>query len=99
MHGANTARKAVAELIGGARAGRGGALLVRAEPGLGAGALLDHAAASFERAGPGGTVLRARGVAAETAVPYSGLHALLRPVADRAAPDDPRTAALVRALT
>ncbi|URN11969.1 hypothetical protein LUW77_09745 [Streptomyces radiopugnans] len=36
MHGANTARKAVAELIGGARAGRGGALLVRAEPGLGA---------------------------------------------------------------
>ncbi|MFH0244470.1 LuxR C-terminal-related transcriptional regulator [Streptomyces sp. HK10] len=99
MHGANTARKAVAELIGGARAGRGGALLVRAEPGLGAGALLDHAAASFERACPGGTVLRARGAAAETAVPYSGLHALLRPVADRAAPDDPRTAALVRALT
>ncbi|WP_410538630.1 AAA family ATPase [Streptomyces sp. KL2] len=98
MHGANTARKAVAELIGGARAGRGGALLVRAEPGLGAGALLDHAAACFERAGEGGTVLRARGVAAETAVPYSGLHALLRPVADRAAPDDPRTAALARAL-
>ncbi|CAL9414842.1 hypothetical protein SUDANB106_01746 [Streptomyces sp. enrichment culture] len=98
MHGANTARKAVAELIGGARAGRGGALLVRAEPGLGAGTLLDHAAARFERTGEGGTVLRARGVAAETAVPYSGLHALLRPVADRAAPDDPRTAALARAL-
>ncbi|GAA2388567.1 helix-turn-helix transcriptional regulator [Streptomyces glaucosporus] len=97
MHGANAARTAVAELIGGARAGRGGALLVRSEPGLGTTTLLDEAAARFGR--DGGTVLRVRGAAAETAVPYSGLHALLHPVADRLAPDDPRTAALAGALT
>ncbi|HZG02857.1 MAG TPA: LuxR C-terminal-related transcriptional regulator [Streptomyces sp.] len=98
MHGANAARTAVEELIGGARAGRGGALLVRAEPGLGTTTLLDHAAASFG-SGTAGTVLRARGVAAETAVAYSGLHALLRPVAGRLDRDDPRTAALADALT
>ncbi|WP_344322423.1 helix-turn-helix transcriptional regulator, partial [Streptomyces macrosporus] len=97
MHGANAARTAVTELIDGARAGRGGALLVRAEPGLGTTTLLDHAVARF--GADGGTVLRARGVAAETAVPYGGLHALLHPVADRPRPDDPRTAALAEALT
>ncbi|WP_037732098.1 LuxR C-terminal-related transcriptional regulator [Streptomyces megasporus] len=97
MHGANATRTAVAELLDGARARRGGALLIRAEPGLGATTLLDHAADRFGKAG--GTVLRVRGVAAETAVPYGGLHALLHPVADRLDPADPRTAALAEALT
>ncbi|MTE18939.1 AAA family ATPase [Streptomyces sp. TRM43335] len=99
MHGADVARTAVAELVGGARAGRGGALLVRGEPGHGTSTLLEHAAGAFAAEGTGGTVLRVRGVAAEAAVPYSGLHALLRPVAARLVPGTARTAALADALT
>ncbi|MDB1088278.1 LuxR C-terminal-related transcriptional regulator [Streptomyces sp. ACA25] len=78
MHSASAFPHPVAALLTRTRAGQGGALLVRAEPGLGTSTLLDRAAASFSD----GTVLTTRGVAAETAIPYSGLHALLRPVAD-----------------
>ncbi|MFD1828212.1 LuxR C-terminal-related transcriptional regulator [Streptomyces desertarenae] len=98
MHGADRARRAVAELVGGARAGRGGALLVRGEPGLGTSALLEHAAGVFAAGGGSGTVLRVRGVAAESAVPYSGLHALLHPVAGRLRAGGRRTAALAEVL-
>ncbi|GAA1926274.1 helix-turn-helix transcriptional regulator [Streptomyces sodiiphilus] len=89
MNSGSTAHKAVTALLERTRAGHGGALVVRAEPGLGTSTLLARAADSFRD----GLVLRARGVAAETGIPYSGLHALLRPVADR-----PRSAALSAAL-
>lgn len=82
MHRGDTPRRMVAALLDAARAGRGGALLVRAAPGLGVSSLLADAASGFTD----GTVLRARGVTAESVVPYSGLHALLEPVVDQVPP-------------
>ena len=61
-------------LVSGARAGRGGALLLLGEPGAGKSAMLDEAAAL----GDGMTVLRCRGAQDERELPYAGLHALLR---------------------
>jgi DNA-binding CsgD family transcriptional regulator len=60
------------------RAGRGGALIVRGEPGIGKTALLEHAARQAE----GMRVLHARGVEAEAELPFSGLHELLQPIAE-----------------
>ena len=90
MHGRNTAATTVAELLHGARDGAGGALLVRGEPGMGASTLLESAADGFP-----GTVLRARGVAAETHVPFSGLHALLHPLEVTGEEPSPDPAALL----
>ncbi len=56
---------------------RGGAVLVRGEPGIGKSTLLDAASTMAETAHR--TLLRATGVEAETLMPYSGLHQLLRP--------------------
>jgi DNA-binding CsgD family transcriptional regulator len=61
-------------VVSGAKAGRGGALVLRGEPGSGKTALL---AAAAERAG-GMTVLRCLGAQDERELPYAGLHALLR---------------------
>ena len=58
-----------------ARLGRGSALLIQGEPGIGKTELLTHA---IEAAGEM-SVLSARGVQFEADVPYSGLHELLRP--------------------
>ncbi|WP_240776792.1 LuxR C-terminal-related transcriptional regulator [Nonomuraea basaltis] len=69
---------ALLRLLDGARAGRGGALLLVGAPGMGKTALLDLAAA---RAAPGLRVLRVSGVESESRLPYAGLHGLLRPVA------------------
>lgn len=82
MHGESAAATTVKELLAQARRGRGGALLLRGDPGMGASTLLDSAADGFP-----GTVLRTRGVVAETEVPFSGLHALLFPLGPQ--PDVP----------
>lgn len=66
----------IAWVVSGARAGRGGALLLNGEPGSGKTALLDLARAGAE----GMTVLRCSGVQDERELPYAGLHALLRPL-------------------
>jgi DNA-binding CsgD family transcriptional regulator len=63
-------------LLEDARAGVGGALVVRGEAGIGKSALLDYAR---QRAAPM-AVLSAAGVQAESDLAFAGLHELLRPV-------------------
>jgi DNA-binding CsgD family transcriptional regulator/tetratricopeptide (TPR) repeat protein len=63
-------------LLAGARAGAGGALVVRGEPGIGKSALLGYAR---QHAAPM-LVLSAVGVQAESDLAFAGLHELLRPV-------------------
>jgi DNA-binding CsgD family transcriptional regulator len=63
-------------VVSGARAGRGGALLLRGEPGSGKTALLAAAAESAD----GMTVLRCAGTQDERDLPYAALHALVRPL-------------------
>lgn len=68
--------RAIDRLLADVRGGSGGALVVIGEPGIGKSSLLEYALrqASDMRA------LRVLGVEAEAAVPYAGLHTLLRPV-------------------
>nr|WP_281426251.1 LuxR family transcriptional regulator [Miltoncostaea oceani] len=70
---------AVADLLDGARANRGAALVVRGEGGIGKSALLAEAEA---RAG-GMTVLRAVGVESEAELPFASLHQVLAGGLDR----------------
>ena len=65
------------QVIGAARGGRAGRLVLRGEPGIGKTTLLELA---IERA-DGMTLLRATGVESEAEVPFGGLLELLRPVA------------------
>jgi DNA-binding CsgD family transcriptional regulator len=67
---------AIGRLIDSARAGRGGGLIVRGEPGIGKSALLGYAHDQAE----GMRVLSAAGAQAESALGYAVLHQLLRPV-------------------
>lgn len=66
----------VDRLLAGARAGAGGALVIRGEPGIGKSALLGYARAHA----PPMMVLSACGVQAESDLAFAGLHELLRPV-------------------
>ncbi|HTJ66654.1 MAG TPA: AAA family ATPase [Actinospica sp.] len=66
-------------LLAGGRAGRGGALVLSGQPGIGKSALLSVT----EGAAEGFVVLRATGYEAESRLPYAGLHLLLHPVLDR----------------
>lgn len=67
---------AIDTLLANARAGAGGALVVRGEAGIGKTALLDYAR---QQAAPM-AVLSAAGVEAESDLAFAGLHELLRPV-------------------
>lgn len=67
------------QLLDGARAARGGALLVRGEAGVGKTAMLEAAAADATDM----RVLRIRGAEAEADLAFGGLHALLRDHVDR----------------
>ena len=60
------------ELISAAAGGRGGALVVEGEPGVGKTALLEDAAQRASRL----SVLRVAGVQSELALPYAALHQL-----------------------
>ncbi|MGH3001326.1 MAG: AAA family ATPase, partial [Gaiellaceae bacterium] len=71
-------QQAIQVLLADARAGRSGVLALVGEAGIGKSALLEHAASL---AG-GMRVLRARGVASETQIPFAGLFELLRPALD-----------------
>ena len=73
---AEAEQKQIETLLHQAREGRGGALILRGEAGIGKTALLEHA----EARGEGLCVLRALGVEAEAELPFSGLHELLRPI-------------------
>ncbi|MGN9907762.1 helix-turn-helix transcriptional regulator [Phytohabitans sp. LJ34] len=65
----------IEKLLADARAGAGGALVIRGEAGIGKTALLDHAAAGAA----GLRVLRGVGIESEIEVPFAGLHLLLHP--------------------
>jgi DNA-binding CsgD family transcriptional regulator len=71
-------RAEIDRLLGGAREGRSGSLVVRGEAGMGKTALLGYAA---DRAADM-RVLRATGVQAESDLAFAGLHALLWPITD-----------------
>ena len=65
-------------LLGAARAGNGGTLVIRGEPGIGKTRLLEHAA---EQA-VGMTVLDARGVESDAELAFAGLFDLFRPLGE-----------------
>lgn len=69
---------AVDALIAGARAGRGGALVLRGEPGIGKTAILARA-----RDEPGVRVLSATGIETEAQLAFAALGDLLRPILGR----------------
>ena len=69
-------RERIDALLGLARAGSGGALVLRGEPGIGKSALLRYA----EEHSDGMRVVFAHGVEAEAELAFSGLHELLRPL-------------------
>ncbi|ADG79197.1 Transcriptional regulator, LuxR family OS=Tsukamurella paurometabola (strain ATCC 8368 / DSM/ CCUG 35730 / CIP 100753 / JCM 10117 / KCTC 9821 / NBRC 16120/ NCIMB 702349 / NCTC 13040) OX=521096 GN=Tpau_2594 PE=4 SV=1 [Tsukamurella paurometabola] len=64
-------------LLAGARADRGGALVVRGEPGIGKSALLEHAA--HEAQASGMRVIRGAGIESDAELAHGGLHQLLWP--------------------
>jgi DNA-binding CsgD family transcriptional regulator len=65
-------------LLAAARAGQGGAVVVRGEPGIGKTRLLEYVAAGAS----GMTVLETRGVESDAELPLAGLFDLLRPLTD-----------------
>ena len=75
LYGREVERARVGALVDAARASRSGALVFRGEPGVGKTALLEDAR---ERAHDM-QVLAARGVEAESELPFAGLHQLVRP--------------------
>ncbi len=84
------------ELLDSVRAGQGGAVLIRGDPGIGKTTLLDALAV---RAGEGIVVLRARGVETEAELAFSALSDLLAPLAgELGALPGPQAAALAAAL-
>lgn len=83
-------------LLAGARAQRGGAMALVGEPGSGKSTLLQEA----RRRADDMLVLRCVGVPWEAELPYSGLHELLRPIADDLSVlPQPQAEALGRALS
>ncbi|MEW9548142.1 AAA family ATPase [Nonomuraea sp. NPDC050783] len=83
LRGRDDEENVLLRLLDDARDGRGGALLLVGAAGIGKTALLD--AAATRAAADGFHVLRVSGVAAESRLPYAGLHGLLGPVAEAAA--------------
>jgi DNA-binding CsgD family transcriptional regulator len=81
IHGREGELDRIGRLITDARAGRGGALVIRGEAGIGKTALLREGAAL---AGPA-TVLTVAGVESEVELAFSGLHQLLTPVLEHLA--------------
>ncbi len=78
LRGREKEQAVIERLLDSARAGVGGVLVLRGQPGIGKSALLGHAvatAADFR-------LLRATGVEAESGLAYATLHQLLHPVLD-----------------
>jgi DNA-binding CsgD family transcriptional regulator len=95
LYGRDADLAAITAVLDGARTGRGGVLVIRGEAGMGKTALLDLA----ERSAADMTVLRATAVETEAALPFAGLHLLLRPVlSDLSGVPGPRARALERVL-
>jgi DNA-binding CsgD family transcriptional regulator len=77
--GRDAERERLRALLDAARSGRGGAVVLRGEPGVGKTALLDD----LRRAADGVRVLSARGIESESRLAFAGLADVLRPVLDR----------------
>ncbi|WP_129666720.1 helix-turn-helix transcriptional regulator [Phytoactinopolyspora endophytica] len=75
LYGRSAEKAEIESLLAAATAGRGAALVIRGDAGIGKSALLDYAV----RSAAGMRVLCARGVDSESGLPYSALHLLLRP--------------------
>ncbi|MFG1886382.1 ATP-binding protein [Micromonospora sp. NPDC049051] len=73
LHGRSEETARIDAMLGQARAGRSGVLVLRGEAGIGKSALLDDAAARADDM----RVLRTDGTESETGFPFSGLHLLL----------------------
>lgn len=73
LHGRDAEQARIDDLLGAARAGRSGALVVRGEAGIGKTALLDYAAAQ------GVPTARSAGIESEAELPFAALHLLVRP--------------------
>ncbi|HJY43967.1 MAG TPA: ATP-binding protein, partial [Propionibacteriaceae bacterium] len=76
LYGRDLERSAINALLDGARAARGGVLVLRGRAGAGKSALLDDAVAAAR----GVRALRATGVESEFELPFAAMHQLLRPV-------------------
>ncbi|MFF5715616.1 AAA family ATPase [Streptomyces buecherae] len=85
LHGRDTERATVRRMLDEAHAGRGHALLVRGEAGIGKSALLADARRRAEAPRSGLTVLCCAGVESEVTLGFGGLQQLLAPVLDHAA--------------
>src|SRR6201997_3240750 len=79
MFGRRSEREELDRLIGGARAGHSGVVVLRGEPGAGKTALLDYAIDSASDL----NVARAAGVESERELAFAALHQLCAPVLDR----------------
>ena len=74
LHGRDAEQRLIESLLADARDGRSAVIVILGEPGIGKTALLRQAADSS-----GMAALRCTGVEAEQALPFAGLHQLLRP--------------------
>src|SRR5919106_985535 len=75
LHGRTVEQESLLGLLGDARAGRSGAVVVVGEPGAGKSALLELVRTAAEEM----VVLEAKGVESEARLPFAALHQLLRP--------------------
>ncbi|MDI5941312.1 AAA family ATPase [Micromonospora sp. DH15] len=94
MHGRHDELAAVARLLADGRAGRGAALVVRGQAGIGKSVLLSAARRCATDAGM--LVLAASGAEAESALPFAGLHQLLAPLLDDLSSLTPRLRGTLR---
>ena len=76
--GRDTERETIHRLVGAARLGVGGTLVITGEPGVGKTALLEDCLSGLE----GMRILRATGLETERHIPFAGLLQLLRPALD-----------------
>jgi hypothetical protein len=81
LHGRDAERARITALVDEAWAGRGGALVLRGQPGVGKSSLLRDAIERME----GTQVLTTRGIESESPLPFAALQRLLRPVMSHAA--------------
>ena len=79
--GRDEERARIDRLLAEACAERGGALVLRGEPGIGKSALLDHARDNAEATGM--QVIRTAGIESDAELAHGGLHQLLHPYLDR----------------
>ncbi|GLZ14071.1 helix-turn-helix transcriptional regulator [Actinomadura sp. NBRC 104425] len=86
LYGRDHELAALRGLLARARTGHGGALAIAGPPGIGRTALLE---AVVRQAPPRFRAVGTRGIPQETAVPYAGLHRLLRPLVDAARRSSP----------